>query len=186
MSRHKGNATKKNGAFNLKRNAQGNLLTERCVRPRKITQGSAGGPMGETRKQIREKRSGRGEASSTAGSRAREGAWPLPASVTAGCLQLGVGFPFEQFNHYFRLRKASLFHLWTERRDSPLHRETHELPVPHGGCSLDVTERKSSPVEDPQGKGGVTSPSPGERIHPDPANVWTRAAFKTHISMCLL
>lgn len=69
MSRHKGNATKKNGAFNLKRNAQGNLLAERCVRPWKITQGSAGDPMGETQKQIREKHSGHGEASGTAGSR---------------------------------------------------------------------------------------------------------------------
>ena len=69
MSRRKGNATKKNGAFNLKRNAQGNVLTERCVRPWKVSQGSTGDPMGGTGKQIREKCSGHGEASSTARSR---------------------------------------------------------------------------------------------------------------------
>lgn len=37
------------------------------------------------------------------GAGVREGAWPLPGSVTTACLQLGVGFLSEQFYHYFRL-----------------------------------------------------------------------------------
>lgn len=80
MSRHNGNATKKNGAFNLKRNAQGNLLTERCVRPWKITQGSAGDPAGDTRKRIRGKGSGHGEAPGAAGSRGERGS-SAPSSL---------------------------------------------------------------------------------------------------------
>ena len=51
---------------------------------------------------------------------------------------------------------------------------------------LEHEGEKSSLVEHPQEKGDVTSPGPGERIHPDPANAWTRAAFKACISMCLL
>lgn len=36
MSRHKGNAAEKDGAFNWKQSAQGNVLAEGCVRPWKI------------------------------------------------------------------------------------------------------------------------------------------------------
>ena len=81
-----------------------------------------------------------------------------------------------------------LFHLRTELRDSVLHRETHGLQSCHPPRRwlLEHEGEKSRLVEHPQGKGDVTSPTPREWSHPDPANVWTQAAFKDCISMCLL
>lgn len=97
------------------------------------------------------------------------------------------GFLFEQFHHYFRLWKTNLFHLWTE---SEILHFTGKLMNLGAASSpwrwFPEHEGKSSLVEDPHGKEDVTSGDSGELIHPDPANMWTWALFKTCISMCLL
>lgn len=40
MSRHKGDAAEKDGDFNWKQSAQGNVLAEGCVRPWKVSPGA--------------------------------------------------------------------------------------------------------------------------------------------------